>query len=249
MRFIWSSSVDSIYYNKYDSQYSYSPCEGYPCIKFEQEYIDEPGNVSSFKVRANAKLLYTTMRSSKPHDKISSYSVMAQTGTTLKNAIKNATLTPNQAVVIASSKSLNVDDYGIASSSIGLSGGHAMLIIGWITINGVFHWICHNSWGKYGDNGKVYLPINHVSIANYYLLSGFTKARPDNWKWYSPIVQNKGTLRLLNLGTSSEKPALISAREWIDFCGRINEFRVYKGLSVYNFSTVSENDSFEAVLI
>lgn len=40
--------------------------------------------------------------------------------------------------------------------------GHNMLIIGWKYINGIFYWICQNSWGNWvGDSGIFYLPATN----------------------------------------------------------------------------------------
>jgi len=54
--------------------------------------------------------------------------------------------------------------------------------------------------------------------------------RPLNWSWYTSKTS----------GTNFN----ITATEWNAFCGRINEFRVYKGLSNYSFtSAVSGNNA------
>lgn len=50
---------------------------------------------------------------------------------------------------------------------------------------------------------------------------GPSNPRPDNWSWWSAIYSGG----LINL----------SANEWNAFCRRINEFRAYRGLSVYSF--------------
>lgn len=47
--------------------------------------------------------------------------------------------------------------------------------------------------------------------------------RPTNWYWNSAISSG----RTVNIGAS----------EWNNFCSRINDFRVYKGLSEYSFTT------------
>lgn len=49
-------------------------------------------------------------------------------------------------------------------------------------------------------------------------------ARPDNFYWDSAVA--------------SGNEAIIYAWRWNSFAGRINEFRVYKGLPAYNFTTV-----------
>lgn len=61
------------------------------------------------------------------------------------------------------------------------------------------------------------------------------KARPDNWAWTSAV--SKGSrIRL-------------SAAEWNSFCARINEFRIYAGLSGYSFSTVQAGTLISAGLV
>lgn len=47
--------------------------------------------------------------------------------------------------------------------------------------------------------------------------------RPSNWSWPFSVA--------------SGQPCSIPASEWIAFQNRINEFRVYKGLSNYGFTT------------
>lgn len=59
--------------------------------------------------------------------------------------------------------------------------------------------------------------------------------RPRDWAWYSTI-RSGGTVRL-------------SASEWNAFCTRINEFREYKGLSNYNFTTVYRGDDISANIV
>lgn len=59
-----------------------------------------------------------------------------------------------------------------------------------------------------------------------------TGTRPDDWEWYSTIEQGA--------------EFSLTAEEWNDFCDRINEFRVYVGLSEYSFTTVRSGHSIEA---
>lgn len=48
--------------------------------------------------------------------------------------------------------------------------------------------------------------------------------------------------------TYSGKLAPVSASEWTSFCARINEFREYKGLSSYSFTTLTPGTSFSAAI-
>ena len=59
--------------------------------------------------------------------------------------------------------------------------------------------------------------------------------RPANWSWTSTIAKGK--------------PIKITAVEWNNFCTRINKFRTYKGLTTYNFTTVSKGMSISATIV
>ena len=60
-------------------------------------------------------------------------------------------------------------------------------------------------------------------------------ARPVNWSWWSAIY--------------SGGPVNISAGEWNAFCARINEFRAYRGLPGYWFTTVSSGNAIYADVV
>lgn len=57
--------------------------------------------------------------------------------------------------------------------------------------------------------------------------------RPSDWAW-------------TNVHSAGSKCTTLTATEWNSFMSRINEFRVYKGLSNYSFTTVSKGDTFTA---
>lgn len=59
--------------------------------------------------------------------------------------------------------------------------------------------------------------------------------RPSNWEWESTIAAGE--------------PIRLTAGEWNGFCGRINEFRKYKGMSAYSFTTVSPGDAISAATV
>ena len=63
-------------------------------------------------------------------------------------------------------------------------------------------------------------------------------ARPSNFAWTTTITQG-GNIHYTNLGTKSLY--IITADEWNAFTAKINEFRVYKALSNYSFTSVSLN--------
>lgn len=62
-----------------------------------------------------------------------------------------------------------------------------------------------------------------------------TPQRPWDWAWYSTIKQG-GAIGL-------------SASEWNTFCDRINEFRLYDGLSEYDFTYVYKGDAVSASIV
>ncbi len=59
--------------------------------------------------------------------------------------------------------------------------GHALLLVGRKTIDGVVHLIIENSWGEnWGDKGRAYLPINYTGIQNGSFYGAYDL--PNNWK-------------------------------------------------------------------
>lgn len=60
-------------------------------------------------------------------------------------------------------------------------------------------------------------------------------SRPSDWAWQSTIAKGQ--------------PIQISAMEWSDFCDRINEFREYKNLTAYNFTSVSRGTEISAAIV
>lgn len=59
-----------------------------------------------------------------------------------------------------------------------------------------------------------------------------SKTRPSNWYWSTTPVSGN-TMRM-------------SANEWNSFCKRINEFRDYKNVGAYSFTTVSSGQKMMA---
>lgn len=56
-----------------------------------------------------------------------------------------------------------VRDVGLSES---LHGYHAMIIVGWTTINGQPYWVVNNSWGtNWGKGGICYIPIGYKGIS------------------------------------------------------------------------------------
>lgn len=69
--------------------------------------------------------------------------------------------------------------------------------------------------------------VNDVWLGTEYFSTGSDEPepeRPSDWYWSVDITAGR--------------PITLSAREWNRFCTRINEFREYKGLGYYDFTTV-----------
>ena len=60
------------------------------------------------------------------------------------------------------------------------------------------------------------------------------KVRPSNWAWTSTVVQG-GAITLVN---ATKKITILTAAEWNAFTVRINDFREYKTVADYSFTTV-----------
>lgn len=72
--------------------------------------------------------------------------------------------------------------------------------------------------------------------------------RPPDWQW-SYNIQSGGDVYNTVFDNGIIKVYIMPATEWNDFTARINEFRNYKGLSNYNFTTVySEDDCTPSII-
>lgn len=57
----------------------------------------------------------------------------------------------------------------VPNNSGNICGSHAMLIVGYIAINGATYWVVQNSWGKeWAKNGYCYIKLNHPCITALY---------------------------------------------------------------------------------
>jgi len=73
-------------------------------------------------------------------------------------------------------------------------------------------------------------------------------ARPSDWAWTTTIASGQPCYSTYNSGGKAYI-AVITAVEWNDFTTRINDFRVYKELSTYSFTTASSGGAFYASII
>lgn len=74
------------------------------------------------------------------------------------------------------------------------------------------------------DDTREYMYYYQYSVTIEYTL---LTIRPDDWEWYT--------------AKEVDQPLIVSSVEWNNYCHRINEFRSYKMLDPYNFTTVSKN--------
>jgi hypothetical protein len=74
------------------------------------------------------------------------------------------------------------------------------------------------------------------------------KGRPSNWNW-SYNIYSGGNVFKTTASDGIIKAYIMTAYEWNNFTKRINEFREYKGLSNYNFTTVyAEGDCTPSII-
>ena len=71
-----------------------------------------------------------------------------------------------------------------------------------------------------------------------------TPPRPSNWAWSYTISSGSNVHSVVN-----KDIYIMPATEWNNFTTRINGFRQYKGLSVYNFTPVSSGTNFTTTII
>ncbi|MEI6296283.1 MAG: C1 family peptidase [bacterium] len=56
-----------------------------------------------------------------------------------------------------------------------LLGSHAMIIVGWKTIEGQLYWVVQNSWGDWWcDKGFCYIPVNYSAIQELWSIADYT---------------------------------------------------------------------------
>jgi hypothetical protein len=67
-------------------------------------------------------------------------------------------------------------------------------------------------------------------------------ARPSNWSW-SYSIYSGGSVYNTQIVGGQITAYLMSYSEWNNFTSRINQFRIYRGLSNYSFTTVSSGSN------
>lgn len=91
-------------------------------------------------------------------------------------------------------------------------------------INNAYYWIGVSAYDASGNSSQ----LATVRIK-------FEGGRPNNWSWTNTFI--------------SGNPINITASEWNSFTARINDFREYKGLNRYTFTTVNKGDVITASIV
>ena len=143
--------------------------------------------------------------------------------------ITSYTFTQRSTSISGSVDSVNAPTSGSSYSStahtVSYNAGTYKLFAYTLAANGYYY-----PTGPYGTDGKSCGVTFTVADGG-----GVKPTRPANWSWNS-IVR-------------AGSPIGITARDWSAFQDRINEFRDYKGLGQYWFTTVSSNTPMYAYLV
>lgn len=171
-----------------------------------------------------------------------------------------ATSAPKMCTIPSMNIGTNYVDFNFA----GFSGGWTRVLIEWST-----DYSYNNSWSVYNPNTSttivnlqqntgynfrisVIYTVNGVDIrtivwdgsANEYITIYLTTSgRPSNWSWTTYIAQGAATY---GVDFANKKIKIVTASEWNSFVSRINQFRVYKNLGSYSFTTVYSGDGLSA---
>lgn len=97
--------------------------------------------------------------------------------------IQRAIKSTNEGVIFTYSVDSSFDTVGStgilknADYAYSSRGSHVSVVVGWVYIGNILHWIIQNSWGQYlGDMGYVYMPYNWIGLNYYGVIKGTTDA-------------------------------------------------------------------------
>lgn len=100
-------------------------------------------------------------------------------------------------------------------------------------------------------SGNIPTGYNNIELSNIYISISYTEptpVRPNNWSW-SYSITSGGAVYDTIISGNIIYAYIMTAIEWNNFCTRINEFRIYKGLLNYSFTTVaSENNCTHTII-
>lgn len=118
---------------------------------------------------------------------------------------------------ISNSTSWNVDSYGQPYSGYYIG-----------SYNGDYNGTAFRATATVTAGTTYYLyACGYSGSAGYVTLTA--TVRPNDWSWTSTVAQNS--------------QIKLTAAEWNNFTARINQFRSYKGLSAYSFTTAVKNST------
>lgn len=86
--------------------------------------------------------------------------------------------------------------------------------------------------------------VNHGNTspeATYYFVT--SSNRPSNWEWTYAKISGQPVFN-----TNGKIVSILPATEWNNFTARINQFRNYKGVGTYTFTTVTNTTNFTAAI-
>lgn len=88
---------------------------------------------------------------------------------------------------------------------------------------------------SYAIRADIYYTGGSVTLNETAATDQAAPVRPGNWSWSSTIAR--------------DSPVRLTAGEWNSFCGKINEFREYRGMSRYSFTSVSRGTNISAAIV
>jgi hypothetical protein len=93
-------------------------------------------------------------------------------------------------------------------------------------------------------DGSGYVYSDWVN-ANPFPILIINNLRPDDFYWITNIITNGN---VYGMDFINKRIYVVTSSEWNSFTNRINQFRLYKGLSSYNFTTVYRDTPFTAAI-
>lgn len=114
------------------------------------------------------------------------------------------------------------------------------------------HYITSEGVLTAGASGSFYITI-YTQEGSFYGSIAITStdsgsSRPPDWVWSSNIASGSNAYNAIIIDETI-KVYIMPASEWNSFCARINEFRTYKGLGNYSFTSASPEADFTYAFI
>lgn len=160
--------------------------------------------------------------------------------------ISKGAVTTTSTTIISSDISGNYDNPGIEIYRSNASGVYTAAT-GTCNPTGSYYFsgLVSGSTYKYRARSKyTYNSVAIYSVDYSNELSISNAARPNDWTGFNYIVSGANFY-----GVSGKTVYPMTAALWNQFTGRINEFRDYKGLAAYSFTTMTTGSAFAAWVI